>query len=64
MSTWQLLLRLVRAPSKAKNRPMLYLTIATTSFQLIRRVTASKPQTLLTFEVKDGETYEIVGVRR
>jgi hypothetical protein len=64
MSTWQLVMRFVRAPSNARNRPMMYATLAWTGFQLIRRMTQTKERSLLTFEVRPGETYEITGLTR
>lgn len=45
-------------------RAALYLTVATTSFRVVRRIMSTKQRTLLRFEVKPGEVYEIRGVRR
>jgi hypothetical protein len=42
----------------------LYFTVATTGFRLVRRVMSTKQKSLLKFEVKPGEVYEIRGVRR
>jgi hypothetical protein len=52
--------------SRARNgsRAALYLTVATTGFRIVRRVMSTRQKTLLRFEVKPGEVYEIRGVRR
>jgi hypothetical protein len=41
-----------------------YLALATSGYRILRRITNTRPRTLLRFEVKPGEVYELRGVRR
>ena len=41
-----------------------YLAMAGTGFRVLRRIVSTKQRTLLRFEVKPGEVYELRGVRR
>ena len=38
--------------------------MATSGFRVLRRIVTTKQRTLLRFEVKPGEVYELRGVRR
>ena len=41
-----------------------YLALGSTTFRVLRRILSTKQRTLLRFEVKPGEVYELRGVRR
>jgi hypothetical protein len=41
-----------------------YLALGSTAFRVFRRIFSTKQRTLLRFEVKPGEVYELRGVRR
>ena len=56
--------RLARGSASRTSRGAFYLTVATYGFRLIRRVMSTKQRTLLRFEVKPGEVYEIRGTKR
>jgi hypothetical protein len=56
--------RILGSRSRRGGRFALYFTVATTGFRLARRVMSTRQKTLLRFEVKPGEVYEIRGVRR
>jgi hypothetical protein len=50
--------------ARTGGRYAFYLTVATTGFRVVRRVMSTKQKTLLRFEVRPGEVYEIKGIRR
>ena len=56
--------RLARGSSSRGSRGAFYLTVATAGFRIIRRVMSTRQRTLLRFEVKPGEVYEIRGTKR
>lgn len=64
MNPFTIVTRVLGGRARQGSRAALYLTVATTSFRLVRRVMSTRQKTLLRFEVKPGEVYEIRGVRR
>jgi len=50
--------------ARRDSRAAFYLTVATVTFRVVRRFMSTKQRTLLRFEVKPGEVYEVRGVRR
>jgi len=58
------ILRFFSGRSRNQGRLSLYLALATTGYRFLRRITAPQQRTLLRFEVKPGEVYELRGVRR
>lgn len=56
--------RVLGSRARSGSKAALYLTVATTGFRIVRRVMSTRQKTLLRFEVKPGEVYEIRGVRR
>lgn len=64
MSPFSVATRVLGSRARNGSRAALYLTIATTGFRIVRRVMSTRQRTLLRFEVKPGEIYEIRGLRR
>ncbi len=64
MNPVQIVLRALGGQARKPGRAAIYLTMATTGFKLVRRIMNSRERTLLQFEVKPGERFEIRGVRR
>ncbi|MBM3674354.1 MAG: hypothetical protein FJW88_05260 [Actinobacteria bacterium] len=62
MNPFQIVMRTVGA--RRGSRAYLYLVIASFGFRAVRRVMSTKQRTLLRFEVRPGERYEIRGLRR
>lgn len=62
MNPFQIVMRTVGA--RRGGRVGLYLTVASIGYRTVRRVMSTRQKTLLRFEVKPGETYEIKGMRR
>jgi hypothetical protein len=56
--------RFLSGQTRGRNRFTVYLALATSGYRILRRVTNTKQRTLLRFEVKPGEVYELRGVRR
>jgi hypothetical protein len=55
----------IRALNRRKpGRGAVYFTLATTGWRIARRVMSNRQRTLLQFEVKPGEVFEIRGIRR
>jgi hypothetical protein len=46
------------------SRPWLYFGIAMFAFRIAKRFAGTNPKPLVSFRVKDGETYQIRGVTR
>ncbi len=64
MNPMQVILRALGGQARKPGRAAIYFTMATTGFKLLRRVMNNRERTLLQFEVKPGEIFEIRGVRR
>ncbi len=64
MNPLSVLARVLGGRTVRGSRAALYLTVATTGFRIARRLMSPKQKTLLRFEVKPGEVYELRGVRR
>ena len=64
MNPLAIAVRIAGGRARRGGKLALYLTVGTTSVRLVRRVMSTKQKTLLRFEVKPGEVYEIRGVRR
>ena len=62
MNPLTIVLRVMNARKPGRNA--VYLTMATTGWRIFRRVMSNRQRTLLQFEVKAGEVYEIRGIRR
>lgn len=62
MNPFQIVMRTVGA--RRSGRVGLYLTVVSIGYRTVRRVMSTRQKTLLRFEVKPGETYEIKGTRR
>jgi hypothetical protein len=64
MNPTQIVLRALGGQARRPGRTAIYFTMATTGFRVVRRIMSSRQRTLLQFEVKPGEVFEIRGVRR
>jgi hypothetical protein len=64
MNPLQLILRSLGGQARKPGRLAIYLTMATTTARVVRRVMSNRQRTLLEFEVKPGEVFEIRGIRR
>jgi hypothetical protein len=60
----QLILRSLGGQARKPGRLAIYLTMATTTMRVVRRILSNRQRTLLQFEVKPGEVFEIRGIRR
>jgi hypothetical protein len=61
----QPILRFFTGQARNQSRVTLYFAIATSGYRILKRVMAPRQRrTLLRFEVKPGEVYELRGVRR
>ncbi len=58
------LVHLLTGRARRGGKAGLYLALATSGFRLVRRITSPRQRTLLRFEVKPGEAFEIRGVPR
>ena len=56
--------RLLGGQARNRRNFTIYFAVATSTFRIVRRIMNPKQRTLLRFEVKPGETYELRGVRR
>ena len=64
MNPVQIVLRALGGQARKPGRVAIYFTMATTGIKVLRRVMNRRERTLLQFEVKPGELFEIRGVRR
>jgi hypothetical protein len=64
MNPLQIVMRMLGGQARKPGRAAIYFTMASTSFRIIRRVMSNRQKTLLQFEVKPGEVFEIRGIRR
>jgi hypothetical protein len=64
MNPLQTVLRMLGGQARKPGRAAIYLTMATTSFRIIKRIMSNRQRTLLQFQVKPGEAFEIRGIRR
>jgi hypothetical protein len=64
MNPVQMIVRALGGQARKPGRLAMYATMATTGLKIFRRVMNSRERTLLQFEVKPGELFEIRGVRR
>ena len=64
MNPVQTILRMLGGQARKPGRAAIYFTMATTTFRVVRRVMSNRQRTLLQFEVKPGEAFEIRGIRR
>jgi hypothetical protein len=64
MNPTQIILRALGGQARKPGRAAIYFTMATTTFRVIRRIMSNRQRTLLQFEVKPGEAFEIRGLRR
>lgn len=64
MNPIQVVLRSLGGQARKPGRLAMYLTMATTGMRIVRRITSNRQRTLLQFEVKPGEIFEIRGIRR
>jgi hypothetical protein len=60
----QPIIRFFTGQARNQSRVALYFALATSGYRIFRRVMAPRQRTLLRFEVKPGEVYELRGVRR
>jgi hypothetical protein len=58
------LFRFLGGQARGGNRATIYYAMATSGYRVLRRIVTTKQRTLLRFEVKPGEVYELRGVRR
>jgi hypothetical protein len=56
--------RFLGGQARGGGRSTVYFAMATSGFRVLRRIVTTKQRTLLRFEVKPGEVYELRGVRR
>jgi hypothetical protein len=64
MNPLQTVLRMLGGQARKPGRAAIYFTMATTTFRIVKRVMSNRQRTLLQFQVKPGESYEIRGIRR
>jgi hypothetical protein len=64
MNPTQVILRMLGGQARKPGRTAIYFTMATTSLRIARRIMSNRQRTLLQFEVKPGEIFEIRGLRR
>ena len=64
MNPLQLIMRSLGGQARRPGRMAIYLTTATTTYRIFKRIMGNRERTLLQFEVKPGEAFEIRGVRR
>jgi hypothetical protein len=64
MNPLQVILRSLGGQARKPGRMAIYFTMATTTLRIVRRVMSNRQRTLLQFEVKPGEVFEIRGIRR
>jgi hypothetical protein len=64
MNPTQIILRALGGQARKPGRAAIYFTMATTGFRIVKRIMSNRQRTLLQFEVKPGEAFEIRGVRR
>jgi hypothetical protein len=64
MNPTQIVLRALGGQARRPGRAAIYFTMATTSFRIIKRIMNNRQRTLLQFEVKPGEIFEIRGILR
>jgi hypothetical protein len=64
MNPLQIILRGLGGQARKPGRAAIYLTMATTSYRIIKRIMNNRERTLLQFEVKPGEIFEIRGILR
>lgn len=58
------ILRFLGGQAGRRGRSTVYFGLATSGLRVLRRIVTTKQRTLLRFEVKPGEVYELRGVRR
>jgi hypothetical protein len=59
-----IIFRFLGGQARNKRNAGLYFPLATSGFRIVRRIMSPRQRTLLRFEVKPGEAFEIRGVRR
>lgn len=64
MNPLQLVIRALGGQARKPGRVAIYFTMATTGLRVVRRIMSNRQRTLLQFEVKPGEVFEIRGIRR
>jgi len=64
MNPIQVILRTMGGQARKPGRLAIYFTMANTTFKVVRRIMSKRQSTLLQFEVKPGEIFEIRGLRR
>jgi hypothetical protein len=64
MNPLQIILRSLGGQARKPGRLAIYLTMASTTLKVVRRIMNQRERTLLQFEVKPGEIFEIRGIRR
>jgi hypothetical protein len=64
MNPTQTILRMLGGQARRPGRAAIYITTASTAIRLLRRVLNTRERTLLQFEIKPGEMFELRGVRR
>lgn len=64
MNPMQLIIRALGGQARKPGRTAIYFTMATTSYRVFKRIMSNRQRTLLQFEVKPGEAFEIRGIRR
>ena len=64
MNPLQIILRGLTGQARKPGRTAIYFTMATTSYRLIKRIMNNRERTLLQFEIKPGEIFEIRGITR
>ncbi|MGZ4714341.1 MAG: hypothetical protein ACXV9S_15360 [Acidimicrobiia bacterium] len=60
----QVILRALGGQARKPGRTAIYFTMASTGLKVARRIMSNRQRTLLQFEVKPGEVFEIRGIRR
>jgi hypothetical protein len=60
----QPVLRFFTGQARNQSRATLYFALATSGYRILKRIMSPRQRTLLRFEVKPGEVFELRGVRR
>lgn len=64
MNPLQIILRSLGGQARKPGRAAIYLTTATTTYRIFKRIMSNRQRTLLQFQIKPGEAFEIRGIRR
>ncbi len=64
MNPLSVVFRFLGGQARNRRNVTIYFALATSTFRILRRIMSPRQRTLLSFQVKPGEVYELRGVRR